>query len=319
MTNISVHRLLDDAFAGIAVTPDVQDLKEEIRANLLDRVAELTAQGVGADDAARRAVDELGDVRALVAEATADDGARSPAAPGPAVVDAAAAAARQRVPVRPRYVVGVIVASVVILLAFVPLIWILSLTAERAEAGWVPLALAAPYLAGLGVGWIVAASLRRETAAHYAMPWRRAAAYGCATALLAAGAAGGTVSAVLFARPSAAFQLGLPLVVAGGAWLAYLLATQTNRRKPWVLELEREHAQVGNRFEHDPVAAARFGIYTVVVWGVTAAVFLAVGFTAGWLWALTAVLLGFAAQMLLLARMLFGGEGRSAHRVRPVP
>src|SRR5690606_7016666 len=154
MTNISVHRLLDDAFAGIAVTPDVQDLKEEIRANLLDRVAELTAQGVGADDAARRAVDELGDVRALVAEAAADAGARSPAAPAPAVVDAAAAAARQRVPVRPRYVVGVIVASVVILLAFVPVIWVFSLTAERAEAGWVPLVLAAPYLAGPGVGWI---------------------------------------------------------------------------------------------------------------------------------------------------------------------
>lgn len=53
--NTSVHRLLDEAFAGLPATPDVQDLKEEIRANLLDRVGELTADGVAPDDAARRA------------------------------------------------------------------------------------------------------------------------------------------------------------------------------------------------------------------------------------------------------------------------
>ena len=32
-----LHRLLDEAFAGIEVTPEIQDLKEEIRGNLLAR------------------------------------------------------------------------------------------------------------------------------------------------------------------------------------------------------------------------------------------------------------------------------------------
>ena len=39
--NTDIHRLLDEAFAGVEMTPDAQDLKEEVRANLLERVAEL--------------------------------------------------------------------------------------------------------------------------------------------------------------------------------------------------------------------------------------------------------------------------------------
>nr|BFF20110.1 hypothetical protein GCM10025730_36310 [Promicromonospora thailandica] len=131
MTNISVHRLLDDAFAGIAVTPDVQDLKEEIRANLLDRVAELTAAGVAPDDAAQRAVDELGDVRALVTDATADGGTLAPATPTAAVSNAAAAAAGQRVPVQRRYMLGMIAAVVVLLLAVLPIVSVIALLAGR--------------------------------------------------------------------------------------------------------------------------------------------------------------------------------------------
>ncbi len=64
-----IHRLLDEAFAGVEMTPDAQDLKEEIRANLLARAEELEASGTAPADAARRAVAELGDVRELLGEA----------------------------------------------------------------------------------------------------------------------------------------------------------------------------------------------------------------------------------------------------------
>ena len=36
--NPNIHRYLDEAFAGIAMTPEIQDLKEEIRGNLAARV-----------------------------------------------------------------------------------------------------------------------------------------------------------------------------------------------------------------------------------------------------------------------------------------
>lgn len=318
MMSTSVHRLLDEAFAGIPGTPDVQDLKEEIRANLLDRVAELTSGGVAPDEAARRAVDELGDVRALVEEAegsTAGAGSPMPASPGAATSAAAAAAARQRVPVRRRYVVGVIVASVVLLLALVPLVRVVLLVADQLEVdGYLPLVLAGVLLIGPAVGWIVAASLLRETVTNYGMPRRRAVSYGVASALVLTSLVSGVEGYLLFMNLTVSLQVAVPLLVAGGAWLAYLLATQTNRHKPWVLELERQHAQVGNRFEEDPAAAARFGIYTIVLWALTGVAFLVVGFSAGWQWALLPALLGVAAFMLLLARMLFGatqGNDRS--------
>ena len=78
MTEQNVHRILDQAFAGVELTPEVQDLKEEIRANLVERIAELQVAGHAPDDAVRIAVDEVGDLRAVVAEVAA--GATTPAA-----------------------------------------------------------------------------------------------------------------------------------------------------------------------------------------------------------------------------------------------
>ncbi|MFI2490116.1 permease prefix domain 1-containing protein [Promicromonospora kroppenstedtii] len=243
--NTSVHRLLDEAFAGLPATDDVQDLKEEIRANLLDRVAELTASGVDGDAAARRAVDELGDVRALVDGA--DVAAEVPAAPSPGVASAAAAAAG-RPPVLPRRrdVAGLVVAIGVVLLALAPLVMIGGFVVDAFGSHRLdhlgpalPFQLVGPLLIGPVVGWIVGAVLVRETATRYGMPLRRAVAYGIASALLVLGMVGGIEAGVLFERARVTVQTAVPLLVAGGAWLAYLLASQTNRRKPWVLEQAR--------------------------------------------------------------------------------
>ena len=63
-----------------------------------------------------------------------------------------------------------------------------------------------------------------------------------------------------------------------------------------------------NRFEEEPATAARFGIYTAVIWIVTFAVMIVLGFTVGWCWALLALVGGFVVMMLVLARMLFGAK-----------
>lgn len=61
-----IHRLLDEAFAGVTMTPELQDLKEELRGNLPARSAELQGRGVDAT-AARTAAAELGDIPELIA------------------------------------------------------------------------------------------------------------------------------------------------------------------------------------------------------------------------------------------------------------
>ena len=99
------------------------------------------------------------------------------------------------------------------------------------------------------------------------------------------------------------------LVVTAIAVLSYLGATQTNRHKPWMVEQQRA-ATVANRFDEDPASAARFGIYTAAIWTVAFVVAVALGFTVGWLWALVALVGGFVAMLVTLARMLFGAESR---------
>ena len=104
-----IHRLLDEAFAGVEMTPDAQDLKEEVRANLVARVDELESSGRSSSDAARQAIAELGDVRELL------DGAGTTADSPRAADSYAALQLRHRV--RPK--VGFVVRVVVWSLAFI--------------------------------------------------------------------------------------------------------------------------------------------------------------------------------------------------------
>ncbi|MGP9502246.1 hypothetical protein ACT3TS_08525, partial [Specibacter sp. AOP5-B1-6] len=90
-------------------------------------------------------------------------------------------------------------------------------------------------------------------------------------------------------------------------------ATQTNRKKPWARAAARQY-RVQDRFAQDPVAAARFGIYTVVLWLLAFAAFVVLSMTVGFLWSWLALLAGLAGFMVLLARMLFPDGRANAHK-----
>ena len=66
--SLAIHRLLDEAFAGTDMTPEVRDLKEEMRSNLVARMGELERSGVSSEAAAQRAMAELGDIRSIIAD-----------------------------------------------------------------------------------------------------------------------------------------------------------------------------------------------------------------------------------------------------------
>ncbi|MFE7505785.1 permease prefix domain 1-containing protein [Promicromonospora sp. NPDC057488] len=299
MTNTSVHRLLDEAFAGIPTTPDVQDLKEEIRANLLDRVAELAAGGVAPDDAARRAVGELGDVRALVEEA--DAGPRDAERPAPSSYDLMA---RNRVPASGTFVAAVVLQSIVLAASVVGTVFAAVGYAHRDLGPLLPTALA--LVAGLALGAVVGGSLSQETTASHPMPRRRAALFGFGWGLVLVGALLALVH--LFGGTNGWLVLDGIVLVAGVVLLSWLAATTTNRKKQWVLEQESAHAQAGTRFDRDPSAAARFGIYTVALWSLTGIAVLVVGTTVSWSWVWLPGVLGWVVFMLMLASMLFGAR-----------
>jgi MFS family permease len=285
--NTDIHRMLDEAFAGVEMTADAQDLKEEMRANLVARVAELESSGRAPADAAREAVDELGDVRELLG--TGSDTGR----------DAMTAAyLRHRVRPKPGFVVRTV---------------LLSLVAAGSLALFVlgaleVLALGLPVLLALGagiavpLGFVTGDALLQETTTNHPMPPARAAGFGAATfGVLAALALGGVFAGHLDAI--ALVAVAALLLVASIALFSWLGATKTNRHKSWVRDA---HAQMPpNRFEQEPEVAARFGIYTAAIWLVTFGVMVLLIFTVGWWWAPLAFVGGLAFMMLVLGRMMF--------------
>ena len=173
-SDMDVHRLLDEAFAGIEMTPERQDLKEEVRANLVARVAELQAGGLPGGAAARRAIEELGDVHTML------DGAE------PAGRGAAMPPWPHRVRPRPAFVLRTVVLSAVGAAG-------LAVLALAAAVGDVPLGgeIAAVLAVAVTAGAVTADALRQETTGNHPMPLGRAAAYGVGVLLIVAGLGGG--------------------------------------------------------------------------------------------------------------------------------
>lgn len=283
----AVHRLLDELFAELPATDDARDLKEEVRGNLVARAAELEAAGRTPEDAARIAIDELGDVRELLDDA-------------PAERSAADIVAAHKVRPRPGFVVRTVLIALASALSLIAL-WLGSWDVYPLEfPGAITLAL----IAGIGLGWVIGDALHQETTIHHPMPTGRAVLFGIAGALVISGL--GSILAILTQGVDPVWIIAPAFaIVAGIAVFSYLGATQTNRTKAWALKHNRTASQVGNRFEKDPAAAARFGIYTMLIWVSAFLVSVVLYFSFGWQWSWIPYIVGFLAMMFLLTRMLF--------------
>ncbi len=293
MTERNLHKILDQAFEGVEPTPEVQDLKEEIRANLLARVAELEAQGRSADDAVRVAIDEVGDLRAVVA----DLATIAPPRGAGAWAEHERLASLHRVPPRPAVVVGLVLLCAALAIAITLIV--------LGAAGVVGMSASSLALKGLAAallaGAIVVIALRQETTARYPMPPARATAWGAAATAGSLAAALGAAFAIDTSRLGL-LEAAIGLAVAAIAGLVTLGVTQTNRAKEWVRDASK---QSQDRFTQDPAAAARFGIYSGALWLAALTALVVVGFTAGWLWSWTPLVAALLVEMVLLARMLF--------------
>jgi hypothetical protein len=299
-TTDNIHRYLDEAFADIPRTPETADLKEEIRGNLQARVTELEASGTMPDAAAVKAIRELGDIHNLVDSIGESE---QPGNPGDTAVRLIAL---NRVKPSPEYVVRTVILSL-LLAAGLTLVAVGSILGGLGIADfWLVSALPVESVfSGLFLAVIVADTLGRETSQHYPTRPNRAFGFGLAAF---AGLTGLGFVATWFANPLLWLMVsGCALALASLIAFVALGVTQTNRQKPWVKELNRAYA-VGDRFSEDPAAAARFGIYTVVIWIAGFGLFALLSILVGFVWSWLALLAALIAFFLVLARMLFGAD-----------
>lgn len=299
----SVHRLLDQAFADIPLTPEAADLKEELRTGLVERAAELQASGMPEEQAAAQAVTELGDIRVLLD----DDGAASAPTPVRAARPADWAVdqnlvALNKVRPRPGFVVGIVLASLVAAGAVIGYTFI----AIGGSMAFLP---ALATVLGLAVGWILYSSLAQETTTNHPLPRERAAAWGLAGTLSATGLGLGLVAVPTWGDRYAVVWIvgGGLLAVLGAVLFTWLGVTQTNRKKAWTRHLSS--AAVGaDNFSTDPALAARFGIYTGAIWVSALVVTAILGFTVGWKFSWIPFVVAWVVMMVMLARMNFGSR-----------
>ena len=224
----TIHRLLDEAFAGIEPTPEVLDLKEEIRANLEARAAELEATGTSPPT-----------LRPSGRCANSATSASSWATcPRPVPGSPWGPPATEVVRPKPAYVARVVLASAIAAVA------LLVVTLGALDVLPLPggLLVGMVGIAATAIGWIVGDSLARETTTNHPMPDGRAGGYYLATSLTVIGL--GLAALVLAdGDPGLVHDLRGLGFVGGIALFAYLGATQTNRHKAWVLRHSEQYTE----------------------------------------------------------------------------
>jgi len=291
--NVYVDRL----FADYEDTPEIKDFKEEIAANLKERVKDLMATGLGEEEAFDKATAELGDITAIADEAGKK---KRNEAIGQMYMGA-------KIPLSKRTAAGLTAALGLLLLgAGLALINFFS----KADSGATPY-YAAAVLISFACAFCAYFALTQETAAHYAMKSGRALVYGavCFMGFLGAGLATVTFLFDGFAM-SAALGIKIALILPAICVFIFLLTTESNRQKPWLkamVQREIENSLIFHKDMIDPIKAARFGVASGGLWVLAIAIFVTLGVVISWQYSWLVFLFALAIQVFLLAT-IFGKQ-----------
>ena len=120
--------------------------------------------------------------------------------------------------------------------------------------------------------------LMEETTAHYSMKKGRALAYGivCFAAFLGAGLA--VVSFLFYGfEMSVSSGIKIAFILSAICALIFLLATETNRQKPWLKAMVNRDIENSMKYHQDMVnlvKAAKFGVASGGLWILAIAVFI---------------------------------------------
>jgi len=210
-----IQRYLEEVFAGVVMSADFQDLKEELRAKLLVRVDELRDQGMAADASVQVAISDLGGLDGLI-------GAGQAATPGVPAGHAQATGGNKIGP-KPGFVLGMVVMSVIFLASV--LLFAVALGSQGSAAPAVLAGFAAAVLAGV----ITALSMRQETSRNHPVTVRRAVSYGTSSMAAVAGIA--FISMAATAGPG---MLVAGVFLVSGAAVGFIQPgiRRTDRKKP---------------------------------------------------------------------------------------
>ncbi len=206
---------VDRLFADYDDTPEIRDFKEEIAANLRERVKELMSKGLGEEEAFNKAAEELGDITAIADEMGKK---RRNEALGQMYVAA-------NVPVKKNAVRGKRMALVFI---------IVGIGLSIAPFGGSTSYFVATALFAAGAGLYVFFSVTQESASRYAMDLKWALLTGAFWAMGVVGAGMAVFSIIDDGKNMHLLVgIGIALIICAICALVLLYMMKGDRLKPW--------------------------------------------------------------------------------------
>lgn len=265
--NEKVKKYVDNLFADISDSKQLRELKEEVNANLLEKINDLVAQGQSAEEAFKNAIAELGDISEL---ADSMRQATNTKIEDSMLIDP---------PIDRKHVFGYVIASTVILIGLM----IGGVVQLKFAELFMTIATLLPFVI-ISVMMFVFFGLTQESRVVYGMQNKRALAYSIATGIMLFGIMTAGIVYLQGNKPFVTLSVLIPFVIPSVAIYIYLGLTEKSRMKgneQWAKEWMEKWTtewQYNYNSQHSMVRGGISG----ALWLFSTAIFFLVGLNGGW-------------------------------------
>lgn len=283
---MEVKNFIDQAFEKYEKSPELIDFKEELLTNLEDRLNSLQAAGMSRTKALREIEVEFADINKIADEMSL--------AKKKEVFELQYMSLRHFVTKTQAAIYTALGVAVLFGLVTAGLSY-LSTTKIESLLGVLLVFLAVP------IAGFVYMGLMQETARRNSMRPLRAAIYAVASLLLLISVL--LVLMTVFGEAkSLVGGLGIliPFALPGVGLIAFLLLTEADYRKPWVVKETEKHNEWAQKFEHSGNAMT-FGLLTGAIWILTIGAVILLLILKQWLYSWLPLVAALAATLILLA------------------
>lgn len=280
-----VKSYVESLFKDYEDTPALQEFKEEITSNLLARIDDLKTSGMDEDEAFKKAVSELGDITSIADEISKQ---KRNELLHQMYID-------RQTKIGVKHAIGYVVSGFVLL--FGVLVGLMTYFSNNVVFHGVSSAM--PFIVAAAAGFVFLA-LTQETAMKYPMDWKRALIYAILTGVILFGLMTALVLYFMENRDmNAVLAVLIPFVLPELGLLVFMLLTEEKRYKPWVIKEKETILEQHAKVYGDPVRMEKRGLLSGALWICAFALFLFIGFLAGWKYAVIVFLFAIAAEILI--------------------
>jgi len=284
---MNTREYIDSLFSDYEETSALTDFKEELKSFLDERINTLVKRGIDEKDAFEKATNELGDMSAVADEISRKKKQEIIA----------------EMYMKTRHYMSTWRIALYILCGTALGFGVIIAALSGFFSGDINASLGSLLVFGVIpiVGFLFL-GLTQETAVREPMSWKRALLYVVAAGVFLFGV---IVFIMVYFEDGAGLPYAIatliPFILPSLAFGAFLILTEKDRRKPWVIKQQEEYMKYSRERFGDPAQEERFGLFSGALWIAAIAAFILLtmlsGFKFSWL-AFVAALIG---QMLILA------------------